>query len=358
MERDRIDKFLSYIPLENFLVVVKQGPNMFYLTGFEGEGYLCITPKSRVLFTDGRYIEEAKNLKNISVEVMTRSRCDFILSVYEGGPVFVEYGRMTCRELVDLQRLPLSGNISSVDWIFSDMRKCKSSEEIAVIKKAIKVAEESLFYILDNYLREGVSEKDLAAEFVYRILKKDSFVSFDPIFLFGENTSKPHGKPSPRKLKKGDVVLIDFGARFSGYCSDETVTFLYGGENEEFTRFFNLVKDAEDQARISLSESLDISRSVSAVESFFSKNGVRDLFLHSLGHGVGIEVHESPILSKASKDDLCRGSIFTIEPGLYREGVFGVRLENMYLVKDEGLERLTTFPKAPTFDETMKNLTP
>ncbi len=355
MFEKRIEKLLSYIPLERFSILIKDGPNMFYLTGFDGEGYLCLGPKGAVLFTDGRYMEDASSIcKGIEIRPLKKSGLDFLLSCYEGGPVFVEYSRMTCRELLDLQKLPLSGNISSIDWALSDMRKVKDEKELSAMKRAIAVSERSLFYVLDNYLSEGVMELDLAAEFIYRLNKEGCSPSFDPIFLFGENTSKPHGKPSTRSLKKGDVVLVDFGARCSGYCSDQTVTFSFGTPSDEFVSYFGFVREAKEKASEVIQRSIDIGEAVRSVKVYFSSKGVGDLFLHSLGHGLGIEVHEPPVLCENPKEKLSKGSVFTLEPGLYRAGEFGVRLEDMYLIEDRGkLYRLTGFPKVPTYDEMM-----
>ena len=353
---NRIKELISCIPFERFSVLIKTGPNLFYLTGFEGEGYLYIDPEEVVLFTDGRYLEDAEKIFKGKIELLERRSMDFILSCYKGGPIFVEYERMSCREFMELQRLPLSGNISNIDWALSKMRSRKSKDEVEKIKKAIDLAERTLFYVLDNYLREGVSELELASEFVYHVRREGGGLSFEPIVLFGENTSKPHGIPSTRRLKKGDVVLIDFGARVNGYCSDETITFCYGKASEEFLRLHSIVLEAKERVENSIDKGATPKDAYTSVRSFFASKGVDKLFLHSLGHGVGVEVHEAPNLSKNSKDCFTTNSVFTVEPGLYIKGRFGVRIEDMLVYQESGAEKLTKMPKSSTFDELMKKL--
>ncbi len=354
---DRISDLLSYIPLERFSILIKTGPNLFYLTGFEGEGYLYLDPYDRILFTDGRYIEEAEEVKGVEIERLDKRKLDFFLSLYKGGPVFIEYDRASCREFMELQRLPLSGNISDIGWALSDMRSRKSPEEMELIKEAVRLSEEVIFYVLDNYMREGVSEADLASEFIYQVKRKGASLSFEPLFLFGENTSKPHGKPSPRRLKRGDVVLLDFGVRYRGYCSDETITFYFGEPTSEFLDFFYWVKEAQGRAVASINENPSPKEAGTIVKAFFTSKGVGDLFLHALGHGVGVEVHEAPVLSDLSRDKLEKGSVFTLEPGLYRKGEFGVRLEDMFYLSNNGISKITTIPKEPSYDDTMSRMT-
>ncbi|WP_048056354.1 M24 family metallopeptidase [Methanocaldococcus fervens] len=221
-----------------------------------------------------------------------------------------------------------------------ELRMIKDKEEIKLIKKAAEISDKAINYVSNNLEDiKNLNEYELVAEIEY-IMKKHGSIkpAFDSIVVSGKKTSFPHALPTKDKIK--DILLIDIGAVYNGYCSDITRTFLLK-DDEEMRKIYNLVYEAKELAEEHLKEGVSAKEIDNIVRAFFGD--YEKLFIHSLGHGVGLEVHEEPRLSNKLKEDIIlkEGMVVTIEPGLYLKNRFGVRIEDLYLIKKNGFERLS-----------------
>ena len=236
--------------------------------------------------------------------------------------------------------------IVSAQNLFSELRQIKDDTESANIKKAIGIAQDSLENTLP-YITIGKTEREIANELVVQLLRagSDAELPFQPIVAAGENSANPHGIPSNRKFHAGDLVLIDWGARWNGYCSDLTRTFAMTNISPEFEKIGQIVESANQSARevklISMtSHHLDQSARDVIVAAGYGK-----YFTHRTGHGIGLEAHEEPYIQKESQNELKDGMVFTIEPGIYLPEKGGIRIEDNVIVRDGCLETLTTYPR-------------
>lgn len=336
----RFTNVVSSYQSENAIFVNKM-ENIFYLTGFWGTaGFLVIYNKKKYLFVDSRYSEQAA-ATTFETQVILASP-----SYYKALVSFLKQENVRALDIEkddlsysDYEALSnvLTENAIGFGIIESEITKArvvKDKQEINLIKDNLLITETVLLKLL-AFMKEGVSELDLARELYYLIqLHGGQKTSFDTIILFGNRSSLPHGMPSDKKLAHGDNILIDFGLVKDGYRTDITRTFFFGrGSNfEEMNTVYNAVKEANFEATKNAITSRACSDVDSVARQTLAKYELDKYFRHSLGHGVGVEIHEKPFLGQSSKDILKGGSIITIEPGVYIENHFGIRLENMVLV--------------------------
>ena len=193
-----------------------------------------------------------------------------------------------------------------------------------------------------SYIKEGVSEKELALEIEFFMRKNGAEgVSFDLITISGKNTSLPHGVPSDKKLKKGEFITMDIGCKVNGYCSDMTRTVALGEPSDEMKKVYNIVLQAQLKALKTVKSGITASSVDFAARDLIDKNGFENCFGHATGHGVGLDIHEEPRVSTKSDTVLQSGMIITIEPGIYLQDKFGVRIEDMVMVTDDGCYNFT-----------------
>ena len=231
----------------------------------------------------------------------------------------------------------------------SYMRTIKDEYEISLLKKSINITERVLEKTIE-YLKTGITEAEIVGFIQNEFRKNNSLDAFFPIVAFGEHSKHPHAVPSLRKLRRGDLVKIDIGARHMGYCADITRTFVYGHASEKQRRLISIVLEAQENASSSIVDSMKASMIDLAARDIFRKYGLAEFFIHSLGHGVGVDVHESPYIASTSKDIIVDGMVFTIEPGLYIDGFGGIRIEDMIYVKNGKPIPLTSFKKVIEID--------
>jgi Xaa-Pro aminopeptidase/Xaa-Pro dipeptidase len=224
------------------------------------------------------------------------------------------------------------------------IRARKDKTEIALMKKAASIASSAICGVLSE-IRQGVTEKDLALQLEYsaRRLGADQ-VSFDPIVAFGKNSALPHAKPTNKKVKKRDFIVIDFGVKYKGYCSDETCTVAFGELIKKQRHAYQAVKIAQEAALTCIKSNVEASFVDRQARSIFGNKYGR-YFVHGTGHGVGLEVHEAPRLASNSQDVLETNMVVTVEPGLYFPGQWGIRIEDTVLVKENCCEKLTKMDK-------------
>lgn len=322
--------------------LVTTSPNTFYLGGYESTNCrILITAEKSYFFTDMRYLEEATAFLKDRFEVRLGG-CEEIKALTDklgikklGVEQNISYG-----EYVGLQKLFSGAEFVAVDDAFAKMRAVKNEKEISLIKQAQSVTETAFNEILP-FIKEGVSEIEIAARLEYIMLKNGCELAFDSIVAFGENGSKPHAHRSERKLSKGEFVTMDFGAKYKGYCSDMTRTVACGTVDERKARAYNAVLEANKLAEKAIKPGEKCCDIDAVARNYLAKFSLDKYFSHSLGHSVGVEIHEMPAFSPKCSEVLQPGMIITVEPGVYLEGDFGLRIEDMALVTEKGVEVLT-----------------
>ena len=360
---DRLSKILSSMTKQRHdAVLISSIPNIIYLTGFshfsqhEREAYLLITKNENYILTDGRYSEAVKSIiKNfklieISSKLSFEKALKVLASKHRIRRVGFDHHNITVAEHKKLSSCFIDLNHFSMNTL----RSIKDADEILAIEKACKLGDKTFKYIL-NKIKLGVTEKELAFEIEFFIRKHGADISFPPIVAFGANSAIPHHKPSDKRLGKSDkIVLLDFGVKLNNYCSDITRTVSFGKATHEQKRMYQTVLEAQKIAIEFLSSTFHSLPShekqikASQVDKVARNHIIRKGFPtipHSLGHGIGLEVHESPRLSPKSKDILKHGMVFTIEPGIYIPDFGGVRIEDVIVLEKSGPRLLTNSPK-------------
>lgn len=325
-----------------------------YMTGFpSSDGFLVVTRDSSVFTTDSRYTEAAENqitnCKVIGFKKIGETMSE-IAKELNIKKVLIEGERVTLSEAARYEKLFTDLELvktDELDGILNSMRVSKSEYEIEKIKEAQAITEASLQYVLNNVLREGVTEKELALEIEFYMRKNGAErIAFDLIVAAGANSSMPHAVPSDYKIQKGDFITFDIGAVVDGYHSDMTRTVVFGKANDEQKLIYNTVLRAQQVAiDYVINGGKVLSECDAAARKVISDAGYGAYFGHSTGHGVGVEIHETPSVAPSSTGEIPTGAVITVEPGIYLPGKGGVRIENMvYKTEDSGIN-LTNLPR-------------
>ena len=323
--------------------------NMRYLTGFTGsEGAFFVGKDRACLLVDGRYTtqarREAPRVEIVSFTDKMRDIADLLASqrVLRIG---FESSVITYDDYTILHNCLRSAELVPLSMELQGLRAIKDDEEIGCIKTAASIAARALTHTLAA-VEAGVSEREIAALLESDMLREGSErPSFDTITASGENTALPHAHPGSRTLCRGDFVVIDYGAVYKGYHSDETCTIAVGTVTEEQRKIYNIVKDAHDRALDAVRPGIHCREIDAVARRHIDDAGYSSYFSHGTGHGVGLAVHESPVISSRSRSVLEQGMIITIEPGIYIPGLWGIRIEDMVLVTADGCKILTEMPK-------------
>jgi Xaa-Pro aminopeptidase len=324
--------------------------NVQYLTGFTGgDSWLLLTGERTLLLTDFRYQEQAQK-EAPDVEVVLRA--DETLAAvanrllppegriaFEGSHLsYTQYRRLADGAGAD--RL-----LTAEDWV-EKLRAVKSPEEVALIRRAIVVAE-AAFTETRAQLRPGMAEKEVADELVWRMRRLGAQAeAFPVIAAAGERGSLPHAQSTERRLRAGEAVLLDWGARVDFYNCDLTRVLFLGSIPGSIEEIYRVVLSAQQEAFEASAPGRVLGEIDEAARGFIARAGFGELFGHALGHGVGLEVHEKPTVRHNAKEVSQPGMVYTIEPGIYRPGVGGVRIEDMVLVGEAGAERMTGLSRA------------
>ena len=307
-----------------------------YLTGYYAtDGYVILDGNSCKFVVDLRYFEAAeKVLKGTCIEAVEGSYGDAIkiLGAYKKVGVPYPYTDMTRAEALKKEGFELVDCMPAL----KEAMLYKTDEEIAKLQKACDIAEDALLKLMPQ-LKEGMTEREAAAilEFEMRKLGADG-PSFDTILCFGAGSSVPHHETGETKLKFGDVVLVDFGCKVEGYCSDCTRTFLFGddGKHEEFKKAYAEVLKAHELVKEKLVAGMTGKEADEIARASLREAGFDKYFTHSLGHGIGLLIHEFPRLSVASNEVIKDGMVYSDEPGVYLAGKYGIRIEDSCYMKD------------------------
>ncbi|MDI6775884.1 MAG: Xaa-Pro peptidase family protein [Syntrophales bacterium] len=323
--------------------------NIRYLTGFAGsEGALLIGQEWTTLLVDGRYAtqarQEAPEVKVFEYQdkidgIVTAILNDGAKTVgFEAQAISYDtYARLK-DSLKGAKLKPISDEIGTI-------RAIKDEREIALIRKAAEISSGALTSVRD-LIRPGVRERDIAIDLEFKMRHNGAEqVSFATIVASGTNTTLPHAAPSNRKIENGDIVVIDCGAVYNGYHSDETCTFVVGQATPRQKEVYRLVKEAHDRALDNVRAGVPCSEIDRVARTCIEDGGLGAYFPHGTGHGVGLDIHEAPRIAAKSKCILEAGMVVTIEPGVYIPDLWGIRIEDTVLVEEDGCEVLTKTAK-------------
>ena len=328
-------------------IIISNPVNIKYLTNIDAEGTLLITRKENVFITDGRYIEHVHRILTLFDEIIVYNVNDVSKDDYENFFMFCEnvgfeeyyVSYSTYKEFMHKYKIH---NLVETEHIIEKQRMIKDTEELSNIIKACNITDDCFKYIL-GYIKPGMTEKQIAREIEEYYRDRTDGLSFETIVASGENTSKPHAVPTDRKIREQDIITIDMGCKVNGYCSDMTRTFFVGSVPEEVKPVYDLVLKNQLQTLEDYKDGASTRILTKMVENDFKLNGY-DL-IHSLGHGVGLEIHEPPFISYRSDVQLRENMVVTDEPGIYLPGKFGVRIEDTVQITKFGCINLTNSEK-------------
>lgn len=333
-----IKKLVSSLGLD--ALIIENPIDIFYLTHLSvSKGIFIATPEKEEMILDGRYLESAKKKCRIPCRLFEREAWAKEIK----GKVGFD---SNFTSFASYQKL--ASDFPHIHWepILSPLKKMRSqktAEEIEALRKAAEITLAGQRH-MKELLREGISEEELAFEFECFCRKAEaSGMSFEPIVAFGENSAYPHHRAGKTLLKKGQVVLMDVGAVFDHYHGDVTRMEFFGDVDERLHQLFASVKRARQKVLSAIYPGVLAGRLDQIAREEFRKEGLEHLFTHSLGHGIGLETHEYPLLRDKGDEasvPLEPGMVFTIEPGLYQPGLGGVRYEDMILMTEEGFINL------------------
>ena len=325
-------------------MIISNPINIKYLTGIEAEGILLITRKENIYITDGRYVEAVNKIITIDDEIIVMDIKNIGSEDYENffnfcENVGFEENYITYAKYKEYIQKYQINNFEETELIIEKQRMIKDEEEIKKIKKACMITDDCFEY-LKEFIKIGMTEREIAYE-IEKYFKANGAEgnSFDSIVASGRNSSKPHAVPTDKKIEIGDPITLDFGCIYQGYCSDMTRTVFAGFVPEYVKPVYNLVLKNQLQTTEEMKDGANIRNISKMVEGDFKLSGF-DL-IHSLGHGVGLEIHEFPYINSKTDKILKENMVVTNEPGIYIPERFGIRIEDTILITKFGCECLT-----------------
>ena len=324
--------------------------NIRYLCGFTGsDGAFIITQKESFFLTDSRYWTQAEEEVKGPQIIHYKKKMEGIASLFVDLKLrnigfesaflpFSAHQFLRERLFHETKFIPLEDEIKNI-------RTLKDTQELALLRTAIEIASNAFLNILE-LLKEGVPEREVALEMEFFMKRNGAdAIGFDIIIASGKRSALPHGKASGKQIEKGDFILIDFGSGFQGYHSDQTRTLVCGNPSLEQQKIYRIVKEAHDRAIEKIRPGIPIGEVDTAAREYIRNQGYGEYFGHGTGHGIGLAVHEDPLVNSENKGLLQEGMVFTIEPGIYIPNWGGVRIEDMVLVTPHGAEVLTYLPR-------------
>lgn len=350
-----IDLLMSALPESTDAALISTPENRRYFTQFpSSDGFLLVTRKGSIFYTDSRYIEAAQNrIKCCDVcegKDVFRQIKDYLnernissVALEASGITVAQFSRLKSNE--NLKGFNLICD-NTLDTAISVFRQVKTQKELQKIREAQQITEAAFEHILD-FIKAGKTEKDIQLELDFFMLRNGAdALSFETIAVSGVNSSMPHGVPSEKPVENGDFITMDFGAVVDGYHSDMTRTVAVGFVTDEQRFIYDTVLSAQQNALSVIRSGISCFDADKAARDVIANAGFSAYFGHGTGHGVGIEIHEQPRLSPNSTATLQTGNIVTVEPGIYIPEKFGVRIEDMVYVTDSGCENLTKAEKS------------
>ncbi len=330
--------------------LVSDPASLFYLCGYTGSNGMLIVRSNQqkpIFYTDFRYQEQVKEeVKGCQVKIINRNLfTDFpVIDIKGAKRLGFESSHLSYSNFVRV-KLQLKSKIKMIpnDSYVPSLREIKDSDELNKIRKAVAITD-SVFSKVINMIKLNVTEKDLATEIDYQFSKQGE-IAFPTIVAFAERGALPHAQPTNKKLKSGDVIVFDMGAKYHGYCSDMTRTVVFGKASKKVKEIYYIVLNAQQRALDNIKTGKAAYEIDGYARNYIKEKGYGEYFGHGLGHAVGIMVHESPTLSAKSPDTLKTNQTATVEPGIYLPRQFGVRIEDLVIIQDKGYENLTKSTK-------------
>ena len=348
----RFRRLFEELPEGIDCALITSDVNRRYFTGMRSsDGAVLAFRDKAYLIIDFRYIEKARNTVT-AAEVIEQKKLypqiAELLKLHNAKNMAVESQTMTVSQFNTLKKTLPNVEIVGTDVLsngINSLRMVKDEAEIEYIRKAQEIAEKAFDGIL-GFIHEGITEREIALELDRLMLTGGAeAISFDTIALCGKNTSMPHGVPSDKKLEPGEFVLMDFGAVYNGYHSDMTRTVCLGQPDEEMKKVYGIVLEAQNAALSAAHGGISGQELDGIARSIIEDAGYGDNFGHSLGHGVGLDIHERPNAAPSYRQSLETGAVVTVEPGIYIPGKFGVRIEDFVILTENGCINLTKSAK-------------
>ncbi len=333
--KNRISRIRKLLTQKQIAALLITSPaDVTYATGFLGDdSWVVISSRTVHLLTDSRYTEQARRqCRNCRIierkEPIAKAAAKLLQKTKDKKAIAVE-SSTTLEQLVQLKKY-YKRRIKNVSGLVESLRRQKDDTEIAQIKAAIKIASKVL-QTVRRRIKPGITESELAGRIELEIRKLGAQCSFETIVAFGANAAEPHHKSGKKRLRENDSVLIDFGVKVNGYCCDLTRCFTVGRTTRQYTKAYETVEQAKKAAIKKIKAGVDIRDVDHAAREIIRSYGFEP-YGHGTGHGLGLEVHEQPVITPTTKGKLKTGDCITIEPGIYIPGKFGIRLEDDILV--------------------------
>lgn len=352
---DRINRLRSkYSDLGIDALLVSQPENRYYLSGFDGsDGYLLITEHTMIIAVDFRYVEQAKMqspwFEVFKTEGPMKEWLPKLLIGHGLGSLGLEADFLTMADYERFGRIiseinPVINTIPTMDCV-QKLRIIKDYHEIGPVSEAVKATERAMAFAAEQIIKPGISEREAAWQIEKYIRKAGGELAFPIIIAGGPASAMPHAQPSERLIQKNEPVVVDLGVRLNKYCGDLTRTFWLGKRSNRFEELYRLVLEAQMQAMAKITAAYTGSEADAVARDVISQGGYGQEFGHSLGHGIGLMVHELPRISASNNDCLSDGMVFTIEPGIYIPGWGGIRIEDDVILECGKIRQLSTLAK-------------
>ena len=350
---NKFERLFAVLPDEIDAAIITSDVNRRYFSGMKSSAGTVVAFRDKAyLIIDFRYIEAAtKKVKDAQVILQGKlfDQINELLKKHGAKTAAIESDTMTVSMLnMYKERITAAEIVSSsaLSDAIGELRIVKTQDEIDKMIKAQRIAEAAFENVL-NFINPGVTEKEIGLCLDYYMLKNGAeALSFDTIAITGANTSLPHGVPGDNVVKEGSFVLMDYGATYDGYHSDMTRTVCVGKPTEKMEQVYNIVLDAQLKTIAAIKEGITGHDADKVARDVITAAGYGEMFGHSLGHGVGMEIHEAPTAAPSSTRVLKENMIVTVEPGIYIPGEFGVRIEDFVIVKKDGCENMTLAKKS------------
>ena len=322
-------------------MIIGPGSNMFYLTGFTEEQMerplFFVIDNWNAYFLAPKLYEE--QLSNFHFPVITYSDDENPykkLSIEKGKVIAVD-DTLWSSFTIDIMNYFSPSQLVKANEIMKELRIIKDDEEIEIMKKGVEIAEKSFLNTISQ-IKAGLTERKIAKMLIDEFINNGADgISFEPIVTSGPNTSMPHLRSTNREVRNGDIIIFDFGIKYKGYSTDTTRVVSLGKPSEEAIKIYEIVKEAQRRAEDSVKEGVMACDIDKAARQTISSYGYGGYFIHRTGHGIGIDVHEEPYIAPNYKRKLEKNMVFTIEPGIYLPGKFGIRIEDMVYVNKKGV---------------------
>ncbi|WP_297488062.1 Xaa-Pro dipeptidase PepQ [Thermococcus sp.] len=341
MRIERLRSFIAEKELDGILITHK--PNLFYFTGSSPVlgGYLVVTPDDATFIVPELEYEEAKETSKVPVEKFkTGKELYKRLSSFKLRKLGIE-GRTSFSTIQTLKEKANVEDFTPVDDVIKELRIIKTPEELKVIEAACRIADQAMMVALEE-ISEGRREREIAAKMEYAMkMNGAEKPAFDTIIASGSRSALPHGIASDKRIERGDLVVIDEGALYGHYNSDMTRTIVVGSPNEKQREIYEIVLEAQRKGVEEAKPGITAKELDTIVRDVIAEYGYGDYFIHSTGHGVGLEIHEWPGVSQRDETVLKPGMVITVEPGIYIPKFGGVRIEDTIVITENGAKRLT-----------------